>query len=109
MDLATNNHMEQQVTDEAVRCAKYFAKEVLETIDDTETIGTLLDTMEFFQSISSSTQFYTILQILHEALDIPMPDLHYYFKDSLLADLFFACFMSEIVVAVMNGTGGDDI
>lgn len=84
MSLATSNHMEQQATHEATRCAEYFAREVLDTIDDMETLGTLLDTMEFFHSISSSTQFYTILQILLEALYIPMPDLHYYFKDSLL-------------------------
>lgn len=101
--------MEQQVTDEAVRCAKYFAKEVLETIDDTETIGTLLDTMEFFQSISSSTQFYTILQILHEALDVPMPHFLPYSHDGLLLSVFFSHFMSEMIFEVINWLGGDDI
>ena len=109
MSLATSNHMEQQATDDAVRCAKYFAKEVLDTVDDTETIEILLDTMEFFHSISSSSQFFIILLILHEALDIPMPDILGYSGDNLLSDLFFSCFMSEMVVAVMNEIGGDDI
>lgn len=107
MSLVTSNQI--RTTDDAVRCAKFFAGEVLETIGDMETLGTLLDTMEFFHSISSSQQFFTILKILHEALDIPMPDILDYFQDNHLSDLFFSCFMSEVVVEVLNGLGGDDI
>lgn len=110
MNLDQSAQEVQQAIDFSLSCATKFSSEVIKTIDDAECLDSLLDTMEFLHAVCSSPQFSVVMQILTEALDLTsMPEMLPYSQDNSLSDLFFSSFMSEMVVAVMNEIGGDDI
>lgn len=103
MNLEQNTQEVQQAIDCSISCATRFVSEAVEMIDDADSLGSLLDTMEFLHSICNSPQFFTIMQILTEALDItPMTETLLYYQDNALSDLFFSSFMSEVVVAYIQ-------
>lgn len=110
MSFEWNTQTEQRAVEDAVNCAKQFVHETADRIEDMEFLCSLIDAMELLHSVCTNHQFIAFLQIVYEALDITMPpELLPYSNDEAVSDLFLSCFMDEVMTAVMNEIGGDDI